>query len=215
MPFVVDFNSLNVKNISYDVSHYGKICCVLWGGTRLALKAIMSVPQQEGGFLQSTATWWQKRMLHQSCVSLFAVYAATLKPPICLCPSGATFVFHLDSAAQSEALHRYQGQPARRLQPIERLVFWLKLLLHPVLEGKNPLQLPYILSANLRGKCHAWRTRGSWIYVMYHLVDKPLGLDWNLVIVIGSTERSDGTRRMANSLVMFPTRWINSVEGKL
>lgn len=99
----------------------------------------------KNSYLQLLENIPHKRTLHQSCASLMAVRAATLKPSICLCPSGAASVIHLDSAAQSEALHRYQGQPAWRLQPIERWVFWLKYLLHPVLVGKNPLQLPYIV----------------------------------------------------------------------
>lgn len=47
------------------------------------------------------------------------------------------------------------------------------------------------VAANLRGKFHAWRVRGSWICVMYHLVDKPLGLGWSLVTAIGRTEGGD------------------------
>lgn len=132
----------------------------------------------------------QKWMLHQSCASLMAVRAATFKLSICLCPSGAASIIHLDSAAQSEALLWYQGQPAWRLQPIETWVFWPKYLLHLVLEGKTPLQ-PYPATANLRGKCYAWRTSGSWIRVMYHLFDKPLGFGWSLMTVIGRTEGGD------------------------
>lgn len=147
---MVDLNSVNVKNEWTDVSQY-TLYCLLWRSTRHwltnALKAIISVPQHEGGreTEQRTPIYSYLRTYLKMCFTTGCPRCYTLKPSICLCPLGAASVIHLDSAAQSEALHGYQGQPAWRLQPTERWVFWPKYLLHPVLVGKNTLQLPYII----------------------------------------------------------------------
>lgn len=130
VPFLVYFNSVNVSKKA-DVSQYSTYFIVFYEAALdidLLLKQSSVFPDMKeasnhrtrNSNLQLLQNIPQKRMLNQSCASLKTVCAATLKPSIYLCYSGAASVIHLDSAAQSEALHGYQGQPAWRLQPTER-----------------------------------------------------------------------------------------------